>query len=286
MTGLLTVVGTPIGNLGDISPRAVEALAKADFICCEDSRRTGRLLSHLGIKSPGMIVVNEHTEAQRADTVADRVLAGEQGVLVSDAGMPMISDPGHLLVSAVLECGAEVDVVPGPVAFVAAAVVSGLVTGPFVFEGFVPRKGAARRRRLEALRAEKRSVIFYEAPHRLRKTLGDLANVFGSTRRACAARELTKLHQEIIHADLGHLSKHYDEVEPRGEFVVVVGPDNSTPALIEDDDLIDALVLELDAGGSKRDAVSAVVQATGESKKRVYDLAIGLGSEGSGKPGF
>ena len=186
----------PSATCGDLSPRAVEALAGADAICCEDTRRTGRLLQHAGVARPALIVVNDHTEAHAIAGVLERLARGERVAVVTDAGMPGISDPGERLVRAAVEAGHPVEVVPGPSAAITALVASGLPTGRFVFEGFLPRKGAGRTSRLAELAAEPRTIVLYEAPHRVARTLGDLAAACGPERRVSIGRELTKLHEE------------------------------------------------------------------------------------------
>src|SRR5262245_22432920 len=195
--GSLVLVGTPIGNLGDLAPRAAEALAGADAVCCEDTRRTGKLLSLAGIERRPLVVVNEHTEGREIPRVLARLARGERVALVSDAGMPGISDPGERLVAAAVAAGHPVEVVPGPSARLAALVVSGLPAGRFVFEGFLPRKGSGRTERLAAVADERRTTVLYEAPHRLARTLAELAAACGEDRRVVVARELTKLHEEV-----------------------------------------------------------------------------------------
>ncbi len=266
------LVATPIGNLGDLSTRAIEALERADLVCCEDTRRTGGLLHGLGIKRP-MLVVNEHTEHDNAARVVEAVVAGQSVVLVSDAGTPVVSDPGARLVRAAVEAGVAITAVPGPSALLAALVLSGLPTDRFVFEGFLPRKGADRRRRLAEVGNETRTVVLYEAPHRLERTLGDLVEVAGRDRPVAVARELTKLHEEVWRGDLGGAVEVFGEKQVRGEFVLVVGgrPD-STPE-IDDDELRAARAGERESGLSTRDAVSAVAARYAVARNRVYRLA-------------
>ncbi|MGF1598999.1 MAG: 16S rRNA (cytidine(1402)-2'-O)-methyltransferase [Acidimicrobiales bacterium] len=278
MSGALVVVGTPIGNLGDLSPRAAEALATADAIACEDTRRTGRLLVHLGIAAPALLVANEHTERARAAEILDRLAGGERVALVSDAGMPTVSDPGRRLVEAAAAAGYTVDVVPGPVAAATALALSGFDGSRFVFEGFLPRKGSARAERLAAVAAEGRTVVCYEAPHRLRRTLSDLVERCGPDRPAAVARELTKLHQEVVRGTLADVTAHFDRVEPRGEFALVLAGAVDEAAPLDDRDLVAQLEGFLAEGSSRRDAVAAVVRQTGEPKRRVYDLATRMGS--------
>jgi 16S rRNA (cytidine1402-2'-O)-methyltransferase len=273
--GALVVVATPIGNLGDLSPRAVEALAGADAIACEDTRRTRKLLSHAGVKAPHLLVVNDHTEAGQVRAVLKRLEAGERVAVVTDAGTPGISDPGERLVAAATAAGLDVEVVPGPSAAIAALVVSGLPTGRFVFEGFLPRKGSARTERLEALAQEQRTAVLYEAPHRVRKTVDDLAAGAGGLRRVALVRELTKLHEEVWRGTLAGAVEHLAEREPRGEYVIILGG-AAAPHEATDDDLLGALRARLDAGENKKSATAAVAKEFGVPKRRVYALSTGL----------
>jgi len=272
--GRLVLVGTPIGNLGDLTPRAVEALAAADVVCCEDTRRTGRLLQHAGVRAPALRVVNDHTEERAVADVLDRLGRGERVAVVSDAGMPGISDPGERLVAAAVAAGFAVEVVPGPSAAVTALVASGLPTGRFVFEGFLPRKGSGRSERLAALAAERRTVVLYEAPHRVARTLADLAVACGKERRVVLARELTKLHEETWRGSLVEAVARVADVDPRGEYVLVLDGAPVT-APVTDQVLADALAQARSGGASTRDAVAAVVDQFGVAKRRVYDLANG-----------
>lgn len=274
-SGGLVVVGTPIGNLGDLSPRGAEALAAADVIACEDTRRTGRLLAHFGIERTPMVVVNEHTERRAIEEIVQRIRHGQQVALVSDAGMPVLSDPGGPLVAAVASAGLPVGVVPGPDAAVTALSVAGLGSGRFVFEGFLPRKGRARAAILEALRTEERTVVLYEAPHRIGALVDDLISSVGGERRAAICRELTKLHEEVRRGTLEELAADACVVSPRGEYVVVLSgcPPLDGPT---DEQLVVALRASLAGGASRRDAVDVVVAETGAAHRRVYDLAIGL----------
>ena len=198
MSGALILVGTPIGNLGDLSPRAVEALAEADLVCCEDTRRTGRLLERAEVRGARLMRVDEHSERGAVAEVCELLAAGANVALVTDAGMPTVCDPGERLVAACVAAGHEVRIVPGPSAAVAALAVSGLPTGRYAFEGFLPRKGRARAERLAEIARERRTVVLFESPHRLRSCLADLAAVCGARRRAAVARELTKLHEEMV----------------------------------------------------------------------------------------
>lgn len=275
MTGALVLVGTPIGNLADLSLRAVDELRRADVIACEDTRRTGRLLAHAGIDPPRLLTVNDHTEVARIRDVVARVERGERVAVVTDAGMPGISDPGERLVRAVSQAGLPVEVVPGPSAVVAALVVSGLPTGRFVFEGFLPRKGSGRGRRLDELAAERRTIVLYEAPHRVERTLADLAGVLGGDRPLVVARELTKLHEEVWRGTLDEGVAWAAATPARGELVLVVGG-APAPADASDDDVRDALRARIEQGASRRDATAAVAGELGVAKRRVYDLALEL----------
>ena len=270
MTGRLVLVGTPIGNLSDLSSRAVEALTEADVIACEDTRRTGRLLAHAGIVERRLVTLNEHNEVTQGRALLDRVDAGEIVAVVTDAGMPAISDPGERLVAAAVDAGLDVGVVPGPSAGITALAVSGLATGRFVFEGFLPRKGAARARRLELLASEPRTIICYEAPHRLQRTLVDLAAAFGDERRVAVGRELTKLHEEVWRGSLGEAAEW--ATNPRGEIVLVIDGAPEKPEA-DDAELLAALELEIAAGQTKRDAVDVVAANLSVSRRRVYELA-------------
>ena len=273
--GALVLVATPIGNLGDLSPRAVEVLASVDAIACEDTRRTGRLLEHAGIAGVKLLVVNDHTEPAQVRAVLARLDDGQRVAVVSDAGTPGISDPGERLVAAAANAGHRVEVVPGPSAVVAGLVASGLPTGRFCFEGFLPRKGSGRRERLEALRDEPRTMVLYEAPHRLERTLADLAEALGPSRRVAVARELTKLHEELWRGPLSAAVAWAQEAAPKGEIVLVVaGAPEPSPA--DDDEVTSALRARLDQGRSARDAAAEVAKELGVPKRRAYALAIAL----------
>jgi 16S rRNA (cytidine1402-2'-O)-methyltransferase len=221
MMAKLYLVATPIGNLGDLSPRAAATLAQVDFIAAEDTRVTRKLLSHLNISKP-MISYYEHNIQERGEIIAARILSGETCALVSDAGMPAISDPGEDLVRLCAEKGIEVVVVPGPSAVVAALALSGLPGARFCFEGFLTVSRSKRRERLETLKEEQRTMIFLEAPHKLQRTLADMAEVFGEDRSLALARELTKIHEEVLRTTLKGAMVHFAETKPRGEFVLVV----------------------------------------------------------------
>lgn len=272
--GRLILVGTPIGNLGDLTPRAIETLASADLVCCEDTRRTGRLLQHAGIRAAALRVVNDHTEEAAVADIVARLGRGERVAVVSDAGMPGISDPGERLVVAAVAGGFVVEVVPGPSAAISALVASGLPAGRFVFEGFLPRKGSGRTERLAALAPERRTVVLYEAPHRVARTLADLSAACGPDRRVVLARELTKLHEESWRGTLAEAIARVAEVEPRGEYVLVLDG-APVPDDVTDEAIVVALAEERALGASTRDAVAAVTSAFAVPKRRVYDLATG-----------
>ncbi len=277
MTASLVLVSTPIGNLGDLSPRAVEALRECALICCEDTRYSGKLLSHAGVSGVRLAVANEHTEAARAAEVIDLLAAGHDVAVVTDAGTPGISDPGSRLVRAVLDAGHAVTAVPGPAALVMALVISGFDTTRFVFEAFLPRSGRERTARLAEVAAERRTIVLYEAPHRVQRTVTDLAEACGGDRRVALARELTKKFEEVWRGTLADAVAHVAEHEPRGEFVVVVeGAVAPTADELTDDAILDALRAALVADDNRKAAVATVMAQTGAPKRRVYDLALRL----------
>jgi 16S rRNA (cytidine1402-2'-O)-methyltransferase len=282
--GQLVVVATPIGNLGDVSARAVDVLTRADHVCCEDTRRTRALLSALGVSAGARLVaVHQHNERARAAQVAGWVAAGRTVALVSDAGTPAVSDPGALVVAAVIERGLTVSAVPGPSAVLAALVVSGLPTDRFCVEGFLPRKGTDRRRRLDLVAAERRTTVLLEAPNRLAATLADLVAACGEGRPVVVARELTKRHEEVWRGSLGAALVEFAAREVRGEVVVVLGG-GSAPPPPADDELRRALGELLGAGDGVRRAADEVASATGVSRRRTYALAVELQAEGRGSP--
>jgi 16S rRNA (cytidine1402-2'-O)-methyltransferase len=276
--GRLVLVATPVGNLGDLSPRARATLAGATLICCEDTRRTGRLLAHAGIAGARLAVCNEHTERARVPEVLEVLGAGGDVAVVTDAGTPGISDPGERLVAAVLDAGYEVTTVPGPAAFVAGLVVSGLPTGRFVFEGFLPRSGRARTERLAELATEPRTIVLYEAPHRVERTMVDLAEALGPDRRVTVARELTKLYETVVHGTLGDVALG----APRGEYVIVVAGAPAATEVPTDDEVRAALREEMAAGASRRDAAAAVARRLRVPRRVAYDLATAEPGRGPG----
>lgn len=274
----LVLVATPIGNLGDLSPRAVAALAEADIIAAEDTRRTRALLTSAGVPATGrLLAVHAHNEAETAERLVARIRSGARVAYVTDAGMPGISDPGERLVRAALDAGVAVEIVPGPSAVLAALVLSGFPTGRFAFEGFLPRKGAERAARLAALRQEERTVVLFESPRRLAATLADLAGALGPDRPVAVARELTKVFETVWRGTLGATGPGATDggPEPRGEQVIVVAP-ALPPAAAGDDDIVAALTAELAGGSSVRDAAGAVAGRLGVSRRRAYALATGL----------
>ncbi len=277
MTGRLVLVSTPIGNLGDLTPRAVEALRSCALICCEDTRHSGKLLSHAGVSGVRLAVANEHTEAARVAEVIDLLAAGRDVAVVTDAGTPGISDPGSRLVRAVLDAGLPVSAVPGPAALVMALVISGFDTTRFVFEGFLPRSGRERTSRLAEVAAERRTIVLYEAPHRVQRTVADLAAACGGERRVALARELTKKFEEVWRGTLADAVDHVAAHEPRGEFVVVVeGAAVPSADDLSDEAILDALRAALGADDDRKAAVATVMLQTGAPKRRVYDLALQL----------
>ena len=274
MAGMLYLVPTPIGNLGDISPRCRETLEAADFIAAEDTRVSLKLLNHLEIKKP-LVSYYEHNKAERGPRIVSRLLSGETCALVTDAGSPAISDPGEDLVRLCAEAGIPVCAIPGPCAVITALSISGLPTGRFCFEGFLSTNKKSRQEHLDGLRQETRTMIFYEAPHKLRGTLSDLLRTFGSDRRISLCRELTKLHEEVLRMTLQEAEAYYGQNEPRGEFVLVV--EGAAPAEEADCTLEDAVQLvlqEMEGGLSRKDAVKAVAQRTGLAKNALYDAVL------------
>jgi 16S rRNA (cytidine1402-2'-O)-methyltransferase len=269
--GTLYVVATPIGNLGDLSPRAAEVLRSVHAVAAEDTRRTLKLFAHLGAPPPAMISLPAFDERGRAHQVLARLAAGQDVALCTDAGTPGVSDPGEAVIAAAWDEGARVVPVPGPCAAIAALAASGLPASRFLFVGFLPRKGGARAEALADAARVRATLVLYEAGNRLAQTLEDLRAALGD-RRALVARELTKLHEEVWRGTLDGAVRRCEEVEPRGELVVIV---DGAPALAAatDDDLRAALTRLLDDGATTRDAVAEVASSFEVSKRRVYDLA-------------
>lgn len=270
--GTLWLVATPIGNLGDLPPRAIEVLRDAALVCCEDTRRTGRLLQHAGVRAERLAVTNDHTELNRVGDVLDVLAAGGDVAVVTDAGTPGISDPGERLALAAIEAGYAVSAVPGPSAMVMALTLSGLPTARFVFEGFLPRAGRERSERIAQIAAQPRTTVLYEAPHRIERTLADLRDACGDNRRVAVARELTKLYEEVVRGTLGSVVVD----APRGEYVVVLAGAPARLARPDDEAVRAALRAELAAGATKRDAAARVSVQLGISKKAAYAFANAL----------
>ena len=277
--GTLVLVATPIGNLADLSPRAVATVQDAELVCCEDTRRTGVLLQRAGIRARRLLVVNAHTERDRVRHVLDALATGVV-VLVSDAGTPGVSDPGEALVRAVLDAGYEVSAVPGPVAAVVGLVTSGLPTERFVFEGFLPRSGRERSDRIREVAAERRTIVLYEAPHRIARTLADLLAACGADRRVAVARELTKLHETVWRGTLGEAADRPGGEAPIGEFVVVLEGAGDAPPPSGDDVALHAR-RALDRGLTARDAAAAVADELGVAKRDAYAAVLAVRSAGT-----
>jgi 16S rRNA (cytidine1402-2'-O)-methyltransferase len=273
--GALVLVGTPIGNLGDLSPRAVDVLSTADVIYCEDTRHSRKLLTHAGISGVRLRSLHQHNEVDRIDEVIASVARGRTVAVVSDAGMPGISDPGSRVVAAVAAAGLTISVIPGPSAGLAALVASGLPTERFCFEGFLPRSGKERRSRLTTVAEESRTTVLYEAPGRLAATLADLARECGDDREIAVARELTKLHEEIWRGTVAGAASRASSMPVRGEVVIVLaGAPEVEMDDVADGSLIEALEVRLAAGERTRGAVDEVAAEFGIARRRVYDLAL------------
>lgn len=274
MSGTLYLVGTPIGNLGDLSVRALETLRSADFIAAEDTRVTAKLLNHFAIKKP-CVSYYEHNKYASGEKILARILAGETCALVTDAGMPAISDPGEDLVRLCAENGVEVVTIPGPCAAIAALAVSGLPTQRFCFEGFLAVSGKNRSAHLEQLRTEQRTMIFYEAPHKLVRTLEDMCTVFGD-RDIAIAREITKLHEETLRTTLSGALAHFRETPPKGEFVLVLrGAQPETTPEITEEEALERVQQYRDEGLSLKEACKRAADETGFARNTLYSLAIG-----------
>ena len=274
MAGMLYLVPTPIGNLGDISVRCREILAQADFIAAEDTRVTLKLLNHLELKKP-LVSYYEHNKASSGGKILDRIQAGEVCALVSDAGSPAISDPGEDLVRQCAEADIPVSAVPGPCAVITALSISGLPTGRFTFEGFLSTAKKSRNQHLEALRTETRTMVFYEAPHKLLATLEDMSAVFGPDRRVSLCRELTKLHEEVIRTTLGEAAQRYRQAAPKGEFVLVLAGATAEHAPVStlEEAAHRALTL-IEEGLSRKDAARQAALETGLPKNAIYDATL------------
>ncbi len=274
MSGMLYLVPTPIGNLSDISPRCRQTLAEADFIAAEDTRVSLRLLNHLDIKKP-LVSYYEHNKEQSGPKILARILAGETCALVSDAGSPAISDPGEDLVRLCAEAGVTVCAIPGPCAAITALSISALPTGRFTFEGFLSTNKKSRKAHLQDLVGEARTMIFYEAPHKLKDTLKDLADTFGGDRKISLCRELTKLHEEVLRMTLKDACAYYMMQDPRGEYVLIVeGAPKAQEEGITIDSALAMIRTRMDQGLSRKDAVKEVSKLTGLPKNTLYDATL------------
>ena len=274
MSGTLYLVGTPIGNLGDLSVRALETLRSADFIAAEDTRVTAKLLNHFEIKKP-CVSYYEHNKYASGEKIVARLLAGETCALVTDAGMPAISDPGEDIVRQCAEQGIDVQVIPGPCAAIAALAVSGLPTQQFCFEGFLAVSGKTRREHLERLRGETRTMIFYEAPHKLLRTLCDLRDTFGGAREITLARELTKLHEQKLRTTLDGAVAFFTETPPKGEFVLVLrgAPERSEP-VVTAEQALEIVARYRSEGRALKEACKLAAADTGFGKNELYQMAL------------
>ena len=276
MAGTLYIVGTPIGNLGDLSPRALETLETVDFIAAEDTRVTLKLLNHFEIKKP-LISYFEHNRREKGEVIAQRLLAGESCALVTDAGMPAISDPGEDLVNLCHGSGIPVCAVPGPTAFATALALSGLPVGHFTFEGFLSMNKPSRRAHLSSLQSEERTMVFYEAPHKLIRTLTDLYEAFGE-REIALVREITKIHEEVIRTTLSKAASLYDESHPpKGEFVLVVTGKPPQEACVSLEDAVLRAKTLLKEGLSPSAAAKQAAKETGYNKGELYQPLLEKG---------
>lgn len=268
---MLYLVGTPIGNMQDLSPRAVEVLSSVDLVACEDTRRTGLLLSHFGI-SAKLISYHEHNKASAGSKIISRLKEGQNVALVSDAGMPSISDPGEDLVKLCIEEEIDITTVPGPVAGISALVLSGMDTRHYYFEGFLPVETKERKERLSVVSESAVTTILYEAPHRLLKTLNDLSGAGLSERRISACRELTKKYEEVVRGTVSEVISHFTEVPPKGEFVLVLEgrPENETKTVLSPEER-KIRILNLESQGmSTKEIAKTLSLEWGESKKALY----------------
>lgn len=268
MSGKIYIVGTPIGNLSDFSPRAIETLKNADFLAVEDTRVTVKLLNHFGIKKE-MLAYYEHNKNSKGNLIIERLLNGESCALVSDAGMPAISDPGEDLVKAAYENGIEVESVPGPSAVITALAISGMPSGRFCFEGFLTMNKIGRREHLNSLKTEKRTMIFYEAPHKLIATLNDMLATFGD-RKIAIVRELTKLHESVFHTTLSEAVEYYTQNAPRGEFVLIVNGIKEEVTVYSLDDALKIANRLIAEGQSTSCAAKEAANITGLKKGDIY----------------
>lgn len=274
MAGKLYLVGTPIGNLGDLSPRARRTLEEADFVAAEDTRVTLKLLNHFGISKP-LVSYYQHNKERSGERIVERIFSGENCALVTDAGMPIVSDPGEDLAVACAAAGIEITAVPGPCAAVTALALSALPAGRFCFEGFLSTSKKSREEHLESLRDEKRTMIFYEAPHKLQKTLEDMARAFGPERRVSLCRELTKLHEEVLRTTLGEAEVLYGAEPPRGEFVLIVeGAPERSEERMPVEKALERVKYYRSEGRSMKEAAKLAAADTGYSKNELYELTL------------
>ena len=275
MSGKLYLVPTPIGNLGDISRRMADTMAGADFLAAEDTRVTVKLLNHLGLKKP-MVSYHRHNCSTAGPAIVERLLAGESCALVTDAGTPAISDPGEDLVALCAQHDIPVEAVPGPCALICALSVSGLPTARFTFEGFLPQNKKNRRSHLDSLKGEQRTMVFYEAPHKLEDTLEDFVAVFGAERRIALCRELTKLHEEVVRTTVGKALADCATRPPRGEYVLVVEGAPEAPAQEADPQAALERVAQLRGEGlSLKEACAKAGEEFGIKKRQLYDMSLG-----------
>ncbi len=273
MSGKLYVVGTPIGNLSDMSERAVETLSKVDFIAAEDTRVTLKLLNHFEIKKP-LVSYYEHNRTEKGAQIAERIMAGENCAIVTDAGMPCISDPGEDLVALLRKEELPIEVVPGPTAAMSAIAISGISCARFCFEGFLSTSKKSRFEHLEELRDETRTMIFYEAPHKLRATLSDFKKYFGGERRISLCRELTKIHEEVLLLTLDSAISYYEQNDPRGEYVLVVEGAEKKSEEYSLDDCLEIMLEMVRSGKSKNDAARLMAKQSGFRKNELYKILV------------
>jgi 16S rRNA (cytidine1402-2'-O)-methyltransferase len=271
----LYLVGTPIGNLGDMTMRGIQVLRDVDTIAAEDTRHTGKLLHHFEIKTP-QISYHQHNEQQRIPELISQLQAGKSIALVTDAGMPGISDPGYLIVAACVAAGIRVVPIPGVTAVITAVSASGLPSDRFAFEGFLPVKGQERIDRLQSVSGDARTLVFYESPHRLRQTLADFRNTFGHNRQIAIGRELTKMHEEFWRGEIGEAISHYTNTEPQGEYALVVAGATVSQPMLSDAAIDRALIELMLAGTSRSDASRIVAEQISQSRRYVYQLALAI----------
>ena len=279
-TGTLYIVGTPIGNLEDMTFRAIKILQAADYIAAEDTRHTGKLLHHFQIKTP-QISYHEHNRHQRLPELIDKLLLGQNIALVTDAGMPGISDPGYELVKACADANINIIPIPGACACIVGISASGLPTDRFVFEGFLPAKGQERQHSLEALQIESRTIILYESPHRLRQTLQDLANSLGSDRQIVLARELTKMHEEFWRGNIESAIELYTTHEPKGEFTLIIAGIQTDAPIFSEDAIKAELQALIETGVTRSQASRQLAQQTSLPRRQIYQLALTIGDSES-----